>query len=361
MVSPGGLEPPRHDQLTWNEPMDEVSQNGRPMRRPWTAREQTTLEIAAACGASFAKIGAVLNRTPGVLHRKIGIGMEQRAKNPNKATGRRPWTSQDQITLEVAAACGVALNRLAALWNRSESHISAKLSHQRRKARNQSSRDWRANNQDHYLQYARKYSHKWKQANPEKAKHAARCHYQANKTKVLRQAAEWRRANLDRKKAIDKAWYAANREHCAARSKMYYQNNKKIIDKKQNLWKQRNIDKVRAIARRHSARRRARQKPLVPVTRLCVSLLRLNWQNRCAYCGKQKALTDDHVLPVVLGGLDELGNLVPACGSCNSSKQHKPVESWYRAQTFFTKARWRKIQRHCPAAVMGQLALGFSS
>lgn len=50
--------------------------------------------------------------------------------------------------------------------------------------------------------------------------------------------------------------------------------------------------------------------------------------NRCAYCGKKAdPITQDHFVPVTAGGLTVLGNIVPACASCNSSKyNHLPEE-----------------------------------
>jgi 5-methylcytosine-specific restriction endonuclease McrA len=79
----------------------------------------------------------------------------------------------------------------------------------------------------------------------------------------------------------------------------------------------------------------------------------------CAYCGSPERLTVDHVLALKCGGHDEAPNVVPACLRCNSSKSASFVEQWYRRQPFFDKARWRKIQRHCPDAAKGQLVLGW--
>lgn len=44
------------------------------------------------------------------------------------------------------------------------------------------------------------------------------------------------------------------------------------------------------------------------------------YRYRCAYCGKRKALTQDHIVPVSHGGEHTASNIVPACQSCNSSK-----------------------------------------
>jgi len=44
---------------------------------------------------------------------------------------------------------------------------------------------------------------------------------------------------------------------------------------------------------------------------------------RCAYCGRQEPLEQDHVVPVSRGGLHTQNNVVPACKSCNSSKGNR--------------------------------------
>ena len=55
------------------------------------------------------------------------------------------------------------------------------------------------------------------------------------------------------------------------------------------------------------------------------------WKRRCStgvchYCGKQvgaKALTMDHLVPIIRGGRSTKGNVVPACKACNNAKSHK--------------------------------------
>jgi len=44
---------------------------------------------------------------------------------------------------------------------------------------------------------------------------------------------------------------------------------------------------------------------------------------RCVYCG-EPATTLDHVRPRHAGGADHRTNLVSACLSCNSRRQHRP-------------------------------------
>jgi 5-methylcytosine-specific restriction endonuclease McrA len=51
-----------------------------------------------------------------------------------------------------------------------------------------------------------------------------------------------------------------------------------------------------------------------------------HFSHACAYCLRtDRPLTKEHVIPVSRGGAYIAENIVPACGSCNSKKQHRPV------------------------------------
>ena len=60
------------------------------------------------------------------------------------------------------------------------------------------------------------------------------------------------------------------------------------------------------------------------------------WKRRiaggvCHYCGRRvgpKALTADHVVPLIRGGKSVRGNMVPACKDCNSKKQSLLPWEW---------------------------------
>jgi 5-methylcytosine-specific restriction endonuclease McrA len=68
----------------------------------------------------------------------------------------------------------------------------------------------------------------------------------------------------------------------------------------------------------------------------------------CAYC-QGPAETVDHVIPLVRGGTNHEGNLVPACRSCNSRKQDRLVIEFRlgrRASLTYTPFRERpKVER----------------
>jgi 5-methylcytosine-specific restriction endonuclease McrA len=54
----------------------------------------------------------------------------------------------------------------------------------------------------------------------------------------------------------------------------------------------------------------------------------LRYGGQCAYCHEVRPLTLDHVVPLARGGRHAVGNIVPACGSCNSSKNARLIVEW---------------------------------
>jgi 5-methylcytosine-specific restriction endonuclease McrA len=60
------------------------------------------------------------------------------------------------------------------------------------------------------------------------------------------------------------------------------------------------------------------------------------WKRRiaagiCHYCRRQvgtRALTADHVVPLIRGGRSSRGNMVPACKECNNRKQSLLAWEW---------------------------------
>jgi hypothetical protein len=67
--------------------------------------------------------------------------------------------------------------------------------------------------------------------------------------------------------------------------------------------------------------------------------------NQCAFCGSANRLIVEHFIPRSKGGPHAIGNILPACHRCNTSKSNHDPEEWYRRQAFFTESRWRKILR----------------
>jgi 5-methylcytosine-specific restriction endonuclease McrA len=67
------------------------------------------------------------------------------------------------------------------------------------------------------------------------------------------------------------------------------------------------------------------------------------FNNRCAYCGVIGNLQVEHVVPISKGGQHNLGNIVPACQSCNTDKLVLDAFEWFKSKPFYSKSRWRWI------------------
>lgn len=110
-------------------------------------------------------------------------------------------------------------------------------------------------------------------------------------------------------------------------------NNKKNPQSRRHAvkrWKEKNPDKIRVFDSNAKARRRlAEQKEFS--TKDWKSLIE-RYEGCCAYCGCSGVMTMDHVVPLTRGGRHSVGNIVPACHSCNSSKNNRFIVEWRKSK-----------------------------
>lgn len=119
--------------------------------------------------------------------------------------------------------------------------------------------------------------------------------YLRNKERILAQTKEWAKKNPEKRAEIRKRWKAKNRDKVN-----YYQRSR--------FYREKNA------VGNHT------MKDLKDIQEA--------WHGMCAYCRKNKADTIDHVTPLTKGGTNDVGNLVPACFSCNSKKGNKSIWAW---------------------------------
>jgi 5-methylcytosine-specific restriction endonuclease McrA len=103
---------------------------------------------------------------------------------------------------------------------------------------------------------------------------------------------------------------------------------------------------LRLYHREKSKRRKAQDRGQTPM-QVPVPALRQRFNvfnNCCAYCGTDGDMQIEHVVPISKNGAHDIGNIVPACMSCNFSKRSKDMEKWYKSQPFFNELRLKKIQ-----------------
>lgn len=148
---------------------------------------------------------------------------------------------------------------------------------------------------------------------------AARKAWQTPERKAYMRA--WHAANPRDRRAYKRAYDAANREKIAA----YRAAN---ADRMAAYWRQHyaaNPARAKANAARHMARLRGAEgsHTLQEWLDKCAE-----YHHLCAYCGKARPLTRDHVVAVSVGGSDYIDNIVPACASCNSRKQARSADEF---------------------------------
>lgn len=74
------------------------------------------------------------------------------------------------------------------------------------------------------------------------------------------------------------------------------------------------------------------------------------FNHQCVYCSSKRQLVMDHAVPISVQSLGEhrLGNLVPACRTCNAAKGQQRYDDFLRAQPdrADAEARIRTIEEH---------------
>jgi len=148
---------------------------------------------------------------------------------------------------------------------------------------------------------------------------------------------KWAKNNKDKVKEYRCKSAEKNRE----RSKKWYLNNKKLALKNSKEWQRKNKDKVKIYSKCSSAKRR---KVKGKFTKEEWVVLIKKYNNKCVMCKKSppfldnnltQKLTVDHIIavskwntwikkhPKVMYECNDILNLQPLCGSCNSSKGSK--------------------------------------
>lgn len=85
-------------------------------------------------------------------------------------------------------------------------------------------------------------------------------------------------------------------------------------------------------------------------------LIWLKTNGKCFYCGIDTSMIEgndknafrvDHVIPVAVGGGDEIDNLVPCCNACNNAKGKRTLEEFkfYRWQSLIEKKYGARFTR----------------
>lgn len=125
--------------------------------------------------------------------------------------------------------------------------------------------------------------------------------------------------------------------------KEYKRNNREKINKTYSEYKKKNRDYFNVC----NQKRRSRQK------KLAASFTLKDWQDAlksfnhsCAYCGSTAEIQQEHYIPVASGGAYTKDNIIPACATCNMSKNDKNIIEWYKTKSYYAGERMDKIIGH---------------
>jgi 5-methylcytosine-specific restriction endonuclease McrA len=176
---------------------------------------------------------------------------------------------------------------------------------------------------------------------------------------------ESKRRNKDKIRESQKEYRKNNKEKIADLSRKYYENNKEKISKNKSkspemrkIYRERSKDKIKEYNKMYrkekkelrtsqTQRRRAKKNgTFVNFTHDQWVGVKRVFDNKCAYCGNDSKLSQEHFVPLSKGGDYSISNIIPACTNCNSSKGNKNFFEWYPLQEFYNKNREGKILTH---------------
>ena len=169
--------------------------------------------------------------------------------------------------------------------------------------------------------------------------------YNKNKETIISKQKVYRELKKKHYQEYNKEYYIKNKELLKSASSAYYYENKNNAKMKatrkeyaKRWW---NTEKGKEKRRIYCQKRRSLKDSLpnsLTVDEWNESIEYFN--NECAYCGcDTEMLHQDHVIPISKGGGYIKSNIIPACPSCNFSKNRADMETWYKKQTFFLQSR----------------------
>ena len=136
----------------------------------------------------------------------------------------------------------------------------------------------------------------------------------------------WSKKNPDKRKIQSRRRYVNNTEKCRAMSERWRKNNPDKIRKHCKLWRDKHPEKKKKYKQEY--RGKFTQAGEFNANLWNKKLELLNF--RCVYCGTDKRITCDHIIPLDKGGTNHIDNLQPLCVSCNSKKKNKLLIMYLR-------------------------------
>ena len=217
-----------------------------------------------------------------------------------------------------------------------------------KECRNKYAKDYREENKEK-ISNSRKEHY---QRNKEKIKVKSNIYYRENKEKVKVSRAKYNKRNKEAISEQCKQYYMKNKEHIKKERRKYNKEHKEQKAKQDRIYRENNKDKINILLQRYHAKKKELDATLTVEQ---WEQIKGSFNNKCAYCGMteeehknifNQTLHQEHFIPLSKGGEYTHNNIIPACRSCNSSKQDKDFFEWYPQQKFYSKRREQKLLKH---------------
>jgi len=195
-------------------------------------------------------------------------------------------------------------------------------------------------------------------------------YYKENKEQITERNEKYRQNNSDKRSAYSKRYSERNKSKILKYCKKYRVENKEKISENGKKYREENIEKINYICRKYReenpekiresrrkykknnvekcniyTQKRIARKLLLPNTLTLKQWeeIKLQFKSKCAYCGKELTLQQEHFIPVAKGGEYTHNNIIPSCQSCNCSKGAKDFFDWYPKFRNYSKKREKTI------------------
>jgi 5-methylcytosine-specific restriction endonuclease McrA len=124
-----------------------------------------------------------------------------------------------------------------------------------------------------------------------------------------------------RKKIYSTNYRKENKESLLRKKRDYYRENKEEILRKHREYAK--TEQGKAVKKQIQTRKRNRKQEiysnLSPEEWKCILK---SFDSRCAYCGSNKDIQQDHIIPISRGGEHAPWNVIPCCSDCNRRKKN---------------------------------------
>lgn len=266
------------------------------------------------------------------------------------------------ITLRVDGRCKECDQTMQPIKNaKAQKRINSSL--QRKEKAQEYKRQWYSNKKND-IEWVTQQRANWRLAKAEhRSRHGRPSRAKSGEFATSLEYREWlalRSAirNAGRLPSVARLVWDAQKDYWRQSPEAYAQH-KRDAQRRYEKWRYMTDYEYRIYHREKSKRRKvnARGQTAVAVSTRALITRFSQFDNCCAYCGDCGDMEIEHVVPISKGGAHDIGNIVPACTRCNSSKQAKDMESWYQDQAFFSEVRLQKIRRITQPPTAVQLAL----